>query len=323
MDCRDALNALLDRLNDLPAPRDGAALDAHLAGCASCRREAAALEDVWDRLGEDPEPLASSGFRARTLEMIEDAVSARRVVRFRPRPVLRTLAQAAAVLLAVSGAFLLGRLGRTRTEVASKPAAAESLAVVGERLVDASRTVPDLSSRPRLSNVAYRPADPQGRIGVSFDATTRYTVVGKPDQPALAGVLAYLVSGGDTEGARGKAIDLVAQHYDEKSAPPAPEIVRMLAATLKSDRNPGVRKKAAEALAQLTPTPEIRDALALALKGDANPAVRMAAVEGLAKAAERLKDESTIKTLREKASDEGENGYIRGQAALALNRIRL
>ena len=59
-----------------------------------------------------------------------------------------------------------------------------------------------------------------------------------------------------------------------------------------------------------------------ALKSDTNPAVRILAVEALARSATELKDETTIKTLRDKAGDEGENGYIRGQAALALNRIR-
>lgn len=325
MDCRDALNALLDRLNDQPAPPSAAAaLDAHLASCDACRRESAALAEVWQRLGDDPEPAAAPGFRARTLDLLEDEVSKRRVTRFpERRPGARILLQAAVVVLAAGAAFAAGRFGVKGRGAASPASEAERLVVVPERVVDAARTVPDLSARPRLANVSYRPADTSGRIGVSFDVTTRYTVVGKPDQPAVSGVLAYLVSGGETEGARGRAIDLVAQHYGESAAPPSPQIVKMLATTLKGDKNPGVRKKAAEALAQLPPTPEIRDALALALQSDANPAVRMAAVDGLAKAAERLRDETTIRTLRDKASDEGENGYIRGQAALALDKVRL
>lgn len=323
MDCRDALNALLDRMNGSPeAIVPSAALDAHLAACERCRREAAALEEVWDRLEDDPEPAPTPGFRARTLERLDEAVSARRVRTFPVRPQRRALLQAALFVLAAGAAFVAGRV---LPHAAPPPASgAERLAVVTERTLDAARTVPDLSARPRLANVAYRAADPAGRIGVSFDVTTRYTVVGRPDQQAVAQLLAYLVSGGgESEGARGKAIDVVARHFGESAAPPAPEIVRMLAATLKGDRNPGVRKKAAEALAQLSPTPEIRDALSLALKTDANPAVRIAAVEGLAKAAEALKDQTSIRTLQEKANDEGENGYIRGQAALALNRVRL
>jgi HEAT repeat protein len=84
-----------------------------------------------------------------------------------------------------------------------------------------------------------------------------------------------------------------------------------------------VRKKAAEALAELPPTEQTRDALVLALKNDDNPAVRIIAVEGLAKAATQMKDATTIETLREKAGDEKENGYVRGQAAAALRKINI
>lgn len=324
MDCRDALNALLDRLNESPeALASSAALDAHLAGCESCRREAKALEEVWERLDEDADPVPSAAFRARTLDAMEDALSPRRVRPFPSRASWKPLLQAAAVVLVAGGAFLAGRLGiRTAAPRGTDAAAPQKVAVAPELLVDTSHAVPDLSGKPRLQNVAYRPADTEGKIGVSFDVTTRYTVVGRPDQAAVSQLLAYLVTGaGETEGARGKAIDLVARHLG--SSPASPQIVETLAATLKGDKNPGVRKKAAEALAQLPPTPAIRDALSLALKNDANPAVRMAAVEGLAKAAEALKDETTIRTLQEKASDEKENGYIRGQAALALNRVKL
>mgnify|MGYP003949760711 CR=1 FL=1 len=55
----------------------------------------------------------------------------------------------------------------------------------------------------------------------------------------------------------------------------------------------------------------------------ANPAIRILAVEGLAKAAKELKDPDTIQTLREKASDDKENGYVRNQAALALRDLQL
>jgi HEAT repeat protein len=84
-----------------------------------------------------------------------------------------------------------------------------------------------------------------------------------------------------------------------------------------------VRKKAAEALVKLPSTPEIRDAFVAALKSDTNPAIRILAVEGLGKAATSLKDPGTIETLREKASDQKENGYIRGQAAQALTKVNL
>jgi hypothetical protein len=46
-------------------------------------------------------------------------------------------------------------------------------------------------------------------------------------------------------------------------------------------------------------------------------------VEGLAKAAITLRDPAAIETLREKASDDRETGYVRVKAARALQRVDL
>ena len=174
----------------------------------------------------------------------------------------------------------------------------ENVALVANRTVDASRAVLDLSSKPRLANATYRAAEEPGKIAVSFDVTTRYTVVGRPEDKGVADLLVSLMSGAaETEGARGRVLDFVSATTREGAAV-SPEIVTLLRRTLEADKNPSVRKKAAEALVQMPPTPEIRDALAHALKTDVNPAVRILAVEGLAKSATVLKDQTTIETLR-------------------------
>ena len=125
-------------------------------------------------------------------------------------------------------------------------------------------------------------------------------MVGRPDEKGIEQFLAYVVSGsGGNEGARGKALDLVARSLASEGASPSAEIVAVLAKTLATDRNPGVRKKAAEALAQMTPTSETRDALTACLKTE------------------------VIETLQEKANDERESGYVRVKAASALGRLAL
>ncbi|MEO6327034.1 MAG: HEAT repeat domain-containing protein [Thermoanaerobaculia bacterium] len=339
MECRDVLVAEVARLSGEPVPVAPEPLEAHLAVCASCRTETEALAATWDGLESDPDLEVSEDFRRDTLEKMAAATIARRgsgslavprnIVAFRPRSTGRILLQAATLLLAAGAGYFAARVSTRPILIAGGTGISGTGAVVPERIpvttertVDVSRSLPDLSTRPKLANVAYKAADPAGRIGVSFDVTTRYTLVGRPEERGLAELLAYLVSGaGETAGARGRAIDLVSQHVKEAS-PASPQIVKVLAQTLKSDKNPGVRKKAADALAQLPPSPEIRDAFVNALKTDSNPAVRILAVEALARSATDLKDETTIQTLRDKAGDEGENGYIRGQAALALNRIR-
>ena len=54
-----------------------------------------------------------------------------------------------------------------------------------------------------------------------------------------------------------------------------------------------------------------------------NPAIRVVAVDRLAAAAKEAPDAQTIDTLREKAFDSQENGFVRAKAASALKAIDL
>jgi hypothetical protein len=336
MECRETLKVrefVLARLTGESAGDGSAALAAHVAGCAACAATAAEMESVWAGLGDDDaaDLSVTPGFAARTTAAL--AAATRRATNVRPFPARGTespLLKVAAVLMAGVAGFFLSRAsgggalpGSPAMHPTPAPFAGENVSLVANRTLDASRAALDLSGKPRLANVTYTPADDAGRVAVSFDVTTRYTVVGKPEDQAVANLLVSLVSGGGgTEGAKGKALDLVSEGT-RGGAPVSPAIVTLLRRTLETDKNPGVRKKAAEALAQMPPTLETRDALAAALKNDSNPAVRILAVEGLAKAAVVLKDASSIESLRQKAADDRENGYVRSQAALALSKIEI
>jgi hypothetical protein len=346
MDCRHALKVrelALDRLAGSQATKaDETFLVSHLASCAPCRVEVDGMSAVWMRLGEDDgaDLSPSPAFVARTtaaMAAIAAGAGARvgngsggSIVLFPARQARANLLKAAVVLLAGGLGFLVARgtdrpVSFTAATALPTPSsrAGEHVALVSNRTLDASRAALDLSGKPRLANVAYRASDEPGRIAVSFDVTTRYTLVGKPEDQAVANLLVSLMSGaGSSEGAKGKALDLVSEGT-RGGAPVSPEIVTLLRRTLETDKNPGVRKKAAEALAQMPPTPDTRDAFAAALKNDSNPAVRILAVEGLAKAAAALKDASSIESLRQKAADDRENGYVRSQAALALSKIEI
>jgi len=337
MECRDAVEireaAVLRLAGELPA-RDGAWLDAHLAACRACAEDAARLSRVWDALDDGAPTVPSRRFLDETEARLVGETARRsvpplpsappaNVVSFRPRGerLVGSLLRAAAVLLAAGGGFVLARM--TAPAEGPAPQVADRIPVASQRTLDVSRALPDLSNRPRLANVAFSPADASGRVGVSFDATTRYTVVGRPDQKGIADLLVYLMSGAaETEGARGKAIELVSQHL-RAGAAASPEVVAVLAETLRNDRNPGVRKKAVEALVKLPPSEAARDALILALRTDENPAVRIVAVEGLARIAVAFRDGATLDALRTKAADEKENDYVRVQAAQALSKLEL
>ena len=337
MECRDAVKvreAAVLRLAGERPEGENSWLEAHLAVCSFCEEDVARLGQAWAALAEAPAAVPSPSF-LRTTEALLAAETARRatpplpsapppnLVSFRPRGerVASVLLRAAAIVLAAGGGFVLARMTSPAERIASREA--DRIPVVAQRTLDVSEALPDLSNRPRLANVAFRPADPAGRVGVSFDVTTRYTVIGRPDQKGIADLLVYLMSGvAETEGARGQAIDLVSQNT-KAGAAASPEVVAVLAETLKRDRNPGVRKKAIEALVKLPPSEATRDALILALKTDENPAVRIVAVEGLARIATAGKDSTALDALRAKAGDERENGYVRVQAAQALSRLEL
>jgi HEAT repeats len=333
MECRQALkirDLVLARLAGSQALEgDMAFLDSHLASCAACRAEAEGIDSVWARLGDDDgaDLVPSTAFVARTSAALAGA-GRENVVPFRPHRATEPLLKAAALLFAGGLGFLFARSGDRPVPLAGSAlptpnGRGENVALVSNRTVDASRAVLDLSGKPRLANATYRASEEPGKIAVSFDVTTRYTVVGRPEEKGVADLLVSLMSGSaETEGARGRVLDFVSATTREGAAV-SPEVVSLLRRTLEADKNPSVRKKAAEALVQMPPTPEIRDALAHALKTDVNPAIRILAVEGLAKSATVLKDQTTIETLRQKAGDDRENGYVRSQAALALKRLEI
>jgi hypothetical protein len=314
MECRELTELALGRvLGEIDAGRRED-LERHLAQCVACRNELGELEATWETLGADLDAPVTPEFRARTVELLEDEMLRRRVREFRPRSrVLRVLAQAAAILVAAAAGFFAARSG---VEPGSTPAAPPASA--GQP----APSLPDLAEKPRLSNVSYKTA-PDGRVGIDFEATTRHSITARPDDPRVSSLLAYLLSANETSGEKSRAIELVSENYGPGAAVASPEIVNALAATLKRDRNPGVRKKAAEALASFRSTGEIRSALLDALANDPNPGVRLVAVDALAAAAREAPDPRTIQSLREKAFDPAENGFVRARAASALKAIDL
>ncbi len=326
MDCRDLTALGVERLTGEADEASRRELSEHLARCESCRREMERLEGVWATLGRDADAEPTPEFRKRTLSLIEEEMLRGRVRTFRPRSAFAGLLLRAASLVAAAGLGYLaakGLPGGGAGPASGPPSGAVTpVARAVTPTFPGAGGVPALEGNPRLANVSYRPADKDGRVAISFDLTTRHEIDGRPSDPEVAKLLAYLVArNAETAGERSRAIDLVSEHYASAHATASPEIVAALAKTLRTDANPGVRKKAADALAGFSTTPEIRAAFLDALKSDKNPAVRLAAVDALAAAAKQSPDESTIQSLREKAVDPAENGFVRAKAASALKAI--
>lgn len=307
MECRELSALAIDKLAGQAPEQSRRDLASHLETCGDCRDEMARIERTWQALADDPDVQVTAEFRDRTLALLEDEMLRQRIRTFRPRPRrMRSLAYAAGLAMAaLAGAWAARQAGiPAGAPAASKPAMAP------------------VEAGGRLSNVSYTPPDAQGRIGVSFDLETRRTFLGRPDDPAMAKLLAYLVSrSAQTSGEKSQAIEQVSSHYGSRVAPTSPDIVGALTSTLRRDPNPGVRKKAADALGSFAMTPEIRSAFLDALNSDKNPAVRLAAVEALAAAAKESPDARTIESLRAKAFDPAENGFVRTKAASALKAM--
>jgi HEAT repeat protein len=315
MDCRDLTALAIERLTGEADAASRRAYSEHLARCENCRREAEKLERVWSTLGDDTEAEVSPEFRRRTIAMLEDEMRRGRVRAFRPRPAFaRPLLQAASLAAAAALGYVAAK-GRPSGAVTPVANAVTPTA-------PGSGTFPGVTENARLANVAYRPVDKDGRVAITFDVTTRHEIDGKPTDPEVAKLLAYLVShNADNAGEKSRAIELVSEHLAGAPATASPEIVAALTKTLRADPNPGVRKKAADALSGLAMTPDIRSAFLDALKSDKNPAVRLAAVDALAAAAKQSPDEGTIQSLREKAVDPQENNFVRAKAASALKAM--
>ncbi|HSS45698.1 MAG TPA: HEAT repeat domain-containing protein [Thermoanaerobaculia bacterium] len=303
MECSELTALAVDGLLGESAESLRREVAGHLETCQTCREELGRIERAWETLGEDRDAPVTPEFRRRCLSLLEEEMLRQRIRAFRPSARWpRLILQVAALLLAAAGGYLAARAGvRPLAPAVPKPGLEPSAA---------------------LANVSYRPADAQGRIGVSFDVTSRRTVIARPGDPEMASLLAYLVSRNtQTSGEKSRAIELVSSHYGAGVAAASPDIVRALTSTLKRDQNPGVRKKAADALAGFAMTPDIRTAFLDALQTDRNPAVRLTAIDALAVAAKASPDPKTIESLREKAFDPSENGFVRAKAASALKAI--
>jgi hypothetical protein len=329
MNCEEARLSAVSHLSGELEEGEVRRLACHLASCAPCRAESERLDRAWGSLDEGRDPILPPRFREETLARLESETLARRVVRFTRRRWVPLLAEAAALFVAAAAGWFLARGGSGAPNAGGGSPSGETRRplLATERTIDLDalphEAAPEPVSMERVTNVALRPVGTDGRVALSFEIPTRYTLVGKPSDGAISALLARVVSGeSGTDGDQARAIEAVARKV-AGGAPPAPEISEALCRTLAADRNPGVRRKAAEALVSFAPTPAIRDALLGALARDTNPAVRMAAIEGLSKVALALRDRQAIDTLREKASDATESGFVRARAAGALRGLEL
>lgn len=307
----------------------------HIESCAACSAEWADQKQTWAMLGDAVDVAVPPSVRQRFLATagIEEQIAT--VIPFRRRPAAKWLAQAAAVVVLVGGGWLAGnrtapRINPSGATIDSVTAAqpVSMLAPIAEtRVLDAAAVSPQIQGRPRIANLQFVDSDASdNRIGLSFDLTSRWTVSGSPSDQSMVRLLAYVLESDQAITPRSSAIDLVRRAYSDP-AHAQPEIAEALAKVLRSEDHEGVRIRAVETLKGLPSSsvePNSRDALIAALKNDPNPSVRIKAIEALAQLSRTGTplDAEAVDTLRQKASQDDENLYVRVKAAEALSAIR-
>ncbi|MFL6248859.1 MAG: HEAT repeat domain-containing protein [Thermoanaerobaculia bacterium] len=307
----------------------------HIEGCDLCGAEWSAYKETWLMMGDLPEVEVPARVKQRFLVAAGLAeTQLNNVVPFRKRPAVKWVAQAAAVAVLVGGAYFAG--DRNAERVRPTPAlvgapspfreVSSSMSLAETRTVDAEALSPEIQGRPNIANVQFVDADAtDDEIGVSFDVTSRWTVTGNPRDKSMVRLLSYMLENEESMTPRSSAMEWVRRTYSDP-AYADPEIANALAKVLRNDAHEGVRIRAVETLTTLPPqvATQTRDALIDALKSDPNPAVRLKAVEALVEMARsgEVLDAAMVDTLRQKASQDDENLYVRVKAAEALSQIK-
>ena len=329
---REALPSLLTESLD-PVRRE--LTHEHIESCAECSAEWSAYKETWTILDELPVLDVPARAKARFLAevMPHTAVVERtdNVVPFHRRRSVKWLTQAAAIAAIAGGSWYTGHRSQ-KVEVLNTPATVASLnpapmSIAETRFLPASSINPNIEGRPDIQNVQFTDGDPSdGKIAMSFDIKSRWTVEGSPNDRSMVRLLSYVLEKEDSMAAsRSGAIDWVRKTYSDP-AYADPEIANALGKVLRNDEHQGVRIRAIDTLKTLPAavTSETREALINALKSDPNPAVRIKAVEALANMARSGTplDSNAVDTLRQTASQADENLYVRVKAAEALSNIK-
>jgi len=303
----------------------------HIEQCSLCSEEWSAYQETWRVLDTLPAVDVPARVKDRFLAQIAPETKTDNVVPFKRRPALKWIAQAAAVVVIAGGSYFTGHRSRP-VELQRTPAtlaAVQPYSIAESRVLPASLISPNIEGRPDIQNVQFdRTSTGDDQIQLAFDITSHVTVTGRPTDKSMVRLTRYVLENEDQLGpSRSRAIDWVRQTYS-RPGNADPEIAVALANVLRTDEHQGVRIKAAETLKSLQPSAasatNTREALIEALKSDPNPAVRIKAVEALAKLASSgaQLDAATLDTLRQKASQDDENAYVRMKAAEALSTVK-
>jgi hypothetical protein len=177
--------------------------------------------------------------------------------------------------------------------------------------------------RSEISNVRFLSVNHQdGTLEFTFDAITPVTMKGNITDPRIQEILARTMVTDRNPGVRLRSASMFASQVQRLKSPDK-EVKRALIHALKNDSNPAVRKEALKTLRAFSFDDDVKQAFLYVLVHDMNPAMRIAAINSLdsARIQDLQGDKDLLEILKEKMHSD-DNNYVRIKARSVLEEAK-
>lgn len=186
-----------------------------------------------------------------------------------------------------------------------------------EPVFQTANAMPPVPGETGITNVRFLTHAPgEGEIALSYDALVPVKIRGTMNDPNLRRVLAQTLVSEQNPGIRLRTVNAIAARAGRRDDP---EIKAALILAAMSDKNPGVRREALDVLRNSPFDEEVKDAFLSVLMHEPNPAIRIAAMGGLEKArAEGHPLDAEMRSVLKQRLHADENEYVRVRARTVL-----
>ena len=312
MTCEGAKdNIILAAYGELP-DEDAVGLEQHLANCEKCCEELALMRSLGQAMALNPVAEPNPNLVAQSRMRLDEALDAipqhGLLTRLRANAAIwfghLKSAPALATLLVGVG-FLAGNF-TYRYQVANTPKPQPTVIL-------SNQTGGGVST---ISDIKQLPGDV---VEVSYNRVVPEKAQGSLDDPQIRNLLMMGTHSSDTNTVRVDSVALLADEcrlgHGCRVETDGTGIRAALLASLRTDRNPGVRLKALEGLQPYVAQDEhVRDAIAQALLVDQSSLVRTRAIALL----EPVQSDTSVRQVLRTVSTTDENPYIRTVSTQAL-----
>lgn len=312
MNCESAKdNIILAAYGELP-DEDAVGLEQHLAHCEKCLEELALMRSLDGHMALnpvlEPDPNLVAQSRMRLDEALDAIPQHGFLTRLRSNAAIwlghLQSAPALATLLVGVG-FLAGNF-TYRYQVANAPK-------IPPAVILTNQTGGGVST---ISEIKQLPGD---IVQVSYNRVVPEKAQGSLDDPQIRQLLMMGTHSSDTSAVRVDSVALLADEcrlgHSCRIETDGTGIRAALLASLRTDKNPGVRLKALEGLQPYVAQDEhVRDAIAQALLVDASSVVRTRAISIL----EPVQSDTSVRQVLRTVSTTDDNPYIRTVSTQAL-----